>query len=189
MIALVVHPLFVEAVMTAIKFGEGLHIIHKIQSHPFYIHIMLFSFEATLNLFRRFLFNDTSDVNITLLLVILSGFQEVLIRSCMEWKEVNLRKLLGQPALSPNDMVMKRRLYSYSVTSRSILELVCIILAPIMYVFFFNNKYAIDLGYAGVDQLNYESIFSSTILQMMVELLVILACSLIEFKNGIPLSG
>ena len=144
--------------------------------------------ECILNLFRRFLFNEAGSTNLTLMLVVLTGFQEILIRSTMERKEVVLRKIMGKPPLSEEILILKRKYFSYNVTARSILELVCIIIAPFMYVFFFQNRFAIDLGYAGVTSIDYQSLLTSTAFQLIVELLVIYCCSLIEVKNGIPMS-
>ena len=109
----------------------------------------------------------------------------------MEFKEEILRKLLGKPPIPRNIVIMKRKFYSYSVTSRSIIELVSIIIAPVMFAFFVDNRYAIDLGYESLvnGELNYLDLISSTMFQILVELLVIFCCSLIEFHHNIPLSG
>ena len=134
------------------------------------------------------MFNDIGDNDTTILLVIICGLQEILIRSTMEWKEVNMRKLLGLKPLKEAELVTKRRFYSYIVTARSILEIVAIIVSPAMFIFFFPNRFAVDFGYSGVNLLNYDSIYVSTIIQVLIELLVIFICSMIEVKQNIPMS-
>ena len=133
-ISCIIHPLFVELYSTFLKFARGTKSSDFFDQriHLFYQHEKSLAFETLFNLYRRFMFNDTNDVNLTTLLVIVSGIQEILSRSCMEWKEVNLRRLLGSKPLFEHEMIQKRKFYSYSVTARSIFELTSIIVAPII---------------------------------------------------------
>ena len=85
-IALVAHPIIVEIVTTMMKMGQGQGKANwgtELPEHPFYQHESSFTVETILNLFRRFLFNETNSVQTTTVLVILCGIQEVLVRSSM----------------------------------------------------------------------------------------------------------
>ena len=106
----------------------------------------------------------------------------------MEWKEVMLRKLLGKEPLTEEQLIFKRKFFSHSVTARSIMEIACIFIAPILFSFFFDNRFAVDLGYNNLTSIEYGSLISITVFQLCVELIVIYSCSLIELKSGIPMS-
>ena len=64
------------------------------------------------------MFNSVDNTGLTIILVIISGIQEVLVRSCMEWKEVTARKLLGSKPLAAEQMLQKRMYYAYTNTMR-----------------------------------------------------------------------
>ena len=186
-ISLVIHPIVVETLSSILKIGLG-RATEKYSMHPYYDHTVLISLEMIFQLLRRFMFNDANNMNVTILLVTFSGLQEVLLRSTIEWREVMLRRTLRVAAMDEKMLAAKRKFYSYTLTSRSILELVCILISPIMFVFFFPSRFAIDLGYSNVISIDYESILTSTALQLVIEIMVIYCCSLIEVNKGLPMS-
>ena len=147
-----------------------------------------FGLESLLQLFRRFLFNDTSSATLTLAFVFISGIEEIAARSFMEKKEIWLRKLLGSKPLTEIEMVAKRQYFSHSVTSRSILEIASIIIAPTMLVCFSENRFAVDLGYNGLEDVDVKTLFVTTLIQIVVELLTIYLCSLMEIRQNVPMS-
>ena len=122
------------------------------------------------------MFNNIGNNDVTLVLVIICGIQEIIIRSTMEWREVMLRKLMGSAPLTKEELVIKRKFYSYTVTSRSILELISIIISPVMFVCFWDNRFAVDFGYGGLKRIDFNAMVISTIVQLVVEMITIYAC-------------
>ena len=70
-----------------------------------------------LNLYRRFLFITTGSAEISILLVLLSAIEEVILRSTSETREMYFRKLTGMKPLNEADIIQKRKFYSYSITA------------------------------------------------------------------------
>ena len=181
-IALLLHPIITEIITSFLKLDseKGRH------NHLFYDHLHFFILECTLNLFRRFLFVNTGDSTVTVVLVILSGIEEVIIRSTFEQKEYYVRKFLGKKQLTKEELDEKRKYWSYGVTSTSIIEITTIIIAAIMIIFFYDLRYIVDLGYG--DQVSLAAmqiaLVKSTVMQILIEQLVDFACSVIEEKQG-----
>ena len=124
----------------------------------------------------------------TLLLVLLSSFEEILLRSTMEWKEVKLRKLLGHPALTEQQLEQKRKYWSYSITMGSIVELISIVLSAVMFVAFSSNRYTVDLGYEGINEVDVAAVIFTVVFQIVIEMIVDIICAFIEQRKGLPLS-
>ena len=75
-----------------------------------------------------------SSVSVTIIFTFISGIEEIMARYGMERKEVYLRKVFGMKPLTELELVAKRRFFSHTVSARSILELVSIVVAPVMIV-------------------------------------------------------
>ena len=114
----------------------------------------------------------------------MSGIEELLARSFMEKKEIFFRKMFKMKVLTDIEFITKRKYYSHSVTSRSIIELVSIIIAPLMLVVNSSNRFAVDLGYNSITDVDVTTLFVTMAIQISVELLVIYLCSLMEIKQG-----
>ena len=125
-------------------------------------------------------------MTVTVVLVILSGIEEVIIRSTFEQKEFYLRKILGKKQLKNEELAEKRKFWSYGVTATSIIEITSVIITTVMIILFYDRRYAVDLGYAEYDSLGVMqmSLIKSTILQILIEQIVDFACSIIEEKQG-----
>ena len=184
MIALVIYPILVELFGTFLKStaGTGKRI------HPFYDHLLFFIYDAITNLFRRFLFNSSGSIEMTVILVILSGIEEVLVRSSVEWREIFFRKLTAARPLSAAEIREKRKFWAYSVNSSTIVELSSIIISSVMVFAFSNNRYFIDLGYSGNSEVNIKSLLYSMVMQIVIEMIVDLFCALIEKSQGVASS-
>jgi hypothetical protein len=183
-IALVIHPLISDAGLTIMK----LHVGFALKRHPFYDHISTTPCEAIFSLLRRFMFTNASDSSTTLVLVVLSGFQEVVSRSLTEKKDSFFRNLFGLQPLTKTELEAKRKFWSYTVTMTSFIELSCIIVSNVMMVCFSIHRYAVDLGFSGSDEIDITSVVAIAVVQLVIEVITDLCCTLIEHSRGIPVS-
>ena len=103
-IALFIHPLISEISVGLMRLDKG----KGTRNHPFYDHLDTLVIELTMCLFKRFLFVNTDSVGETVLLVVLSGFEEVFMRATLESREVLVRKLTGKKPLSEEELTSKR---------------------------------------------------------------------------------
>ena len=103
-IALFIHPLISEISVGLMRLDKG----KGTRNHPFYDHLDTLAIELTMCLFKRFLFVNTDSVGETVLLVVLSGFEEVFMRATLESREVLVRKLTGKRPLSEEELKSKR---------------------------------------------------------------------------------
>ena len=103
-IALFIHPLISEISVGVMRLDKG----KGTRGHPFYDHLDTFLIELTMCLFKRFLFVNTDSVGETVLLVVLSGFEEVFMRATLESREVLVRKLTGKNPISEEELKSKR---------------------------------------------------------------------------------
>ena len=103
-IALIIHPVVTEIFVTIMRLDKG----KGTRNHPFYDHLDSFGVELCMCLFKRFLFVNTDSVGETVLLVVLSGFEEVFMRATLESREVLVRKLTGKKPLSEEELKSKR---------------------------------------------------------------------------------
>ena len=104
LIALFIHPLISEISVGLMRLDKG----KGTRNHPFYDHLESLVIELTMCLFKRFLFVNTDSVGETVLLVVLSGFEEVFMRATLESREVLVRKLTGKNPLSEEELKSKR---------------------------------------------------------------------------------
>ena len=104
MIALIIHPLISEISVGLMRLDKG----KGTRNHPFYDHLDTLAIELTMCLLKRFLFVNTDSVGETVLLVVLSGFEEVFMRATLESREVLVRKLTGKKPLSEEELKSKR---------------------------------------------------------------------------------
>ena len=154
--------------------------------HIFYETLGLFTYLPFMNLYRRFLFSNTGDVYVTIALVILSGFEEILLRSTKESRDSYLRKMMRMRQLNKEELCIRRQWWSYEVTANSIIEITSIFVSAFMSLRFYNNRFAIDLGYGGFTDYNYFFFVTvmSTISQVLIELAVDYGCGIIEDVRG-----
>ena len=103
-IALLIHPIISEVFVSLMRLNKG----SGTRKHPFYDHLDSFCAELVMCLFKRFLFVNTDSVGETVLLVVLSGFEEVFMRATLESKEAFIRKLTGKRPLSEEELKSKR---------------------------------------------------------------------------------
>ena len=141
-----------------------------------------------MHLFRRFLFANAGSVEASTVLVLLSSIEEITMRSTLLWRDTHLRQLLGMKSYTPAELVERKKFCSYSITCSSMLELSSILVSTVMIIFFSDNRYAVDLGYEGIEPLDISTLIVGTICQVFIELFVDLICCFIEMKKGLPVS-
>ena len=182
LIALILHPILTEITGTILKIsiGSGKSI------HPFYDHLHTFTFETILNLYRRFLFVNTGDLGVQIILIIASGVEEVITRSTVQWREEVFRKLLHKPISSEEELIEKRKFWSYTVTSNAIVEITSILVSGVMFISFSNNRFAIDLGYVDYQPVLISAVATSVIFQILIEVIVDFICMIIERSKNYP---
>ena len=103
-ITLFIHPVVSEFFVAFMRLEKG----SGRRRHPFYDHLDAFALELSMCLFKRFLFVNADSVEQSILLVVLSGFEEVTMRATLESREVLIRKLTRKRSLSPNELRIKR---------------------------------------------------------------------------------
>ena len=80
--------------------------------------------------------------------IVLTGFEEVLLRSSMVMRDNFLRKIQGSPDLSEKEKAIQVRQWAASTAVSMYLEFSAIILCRFAFVVFRPHRFVVNLGYS-----------------------------------------
>ena len=137
-------------------------------------------------LVRRFLLADLKSEQLTVLAVLLTGFEEVLFRSTVVWRDQWLNGAMGSPQLEGDALQRQRAAWATSINQSMALEMCSIVVATFTTLFFHRHRFAFNFGYSADGKLDVSTALFSMLLQVVAEVVVDVASLRTEAEQGLP---
>ena len=143
--------------------------------------------EAIFGMYRRMMIGAIIDPYAQVVAIVLTAFEEAILRSTMVHRDTFFAKLLGGRDMTGLELELQRKVWAMSSASSMITELVSIITCRVMYIVFKHHRFVINLGYSRGVMMGIGSMVVAAFGEIIFEVVVDAFALDVESRQGIDL--